>query len=123
MAHEVNIRKTSGAGATVVDDENAAEFAEVYAMLKDMPVNNAADVDFDSAKEARRYSAEGRAWAAENGLVFTRKGDIKNNPKRVSYRIYEAGETRGPLTDKEKAQRAATRAANKAAKEAAEASE
>jgi hypothetical protein len=60
-----------------------------------------------AAKAARLYVRQGKAWAASqevvipitdddgnvtgsrtSALVFTRKGDVKGNPTRVSFRIY-----------------------------------
>lgn len=72
-----------------VSEEYAETFEEAYETLKELPSNKQLNVDFDDKKKARAFVVQGNAWAAENGLKFARKGDIKANPTRVSFRIYE----------------------------------
>jgi hypothetical protein len=119
MSRNMTIVVTSGPSATEVDEENAKDFAEAYGALKSLPVNRAVDVDFPpadykpltkrdgtvkatseelAAADARDYVRQGKAWAATqtgpNGraLAFVRKGDVKSNPTRVTFRIYEVRE-------------------------------
>lgn len=102
MALNMRVVVTSGVAATEVPEDIAADLAEAYAALKDLPVNRAVDVDFDDAKAARVFVKQGKAWAVgqkgPNGrsLTFSRKGDIKGYPKRVTFRIYEVREGEKP---------------------------
>jgi len=119
VALNMTISATSGVAATVVDDETAADLTEAYEALKAMPVSNQVNVDFPDTKSAKEFARMGRAWALAQTppLTFARMGDVKALPNRVSFRIYTSS-PRGPLTEAQKTQRAATRAANKASKAA-----
>lgn len=116
MAINMSIEVTSGVAATDYT-EYADDFQEAYDALKNLPVNRAAVADFESVAKAKAFVRQGHAWAAaqDPALKFERKGDPKSLPMRVSFRIYVPS-VRGPLTDEQKAQRAATREANKAAR-------
>ena len=95
---DMQIEVTSGVAATEVDEDYALDFAEAYEALSKLPVNRQVSVDLPTAKDASNYVKQGKAWSAaqevtrEDGsktpLVFARKGDIKGNPTRVSFRIY-----------------------------------
>lgn len=105
--------------AVEVPDDMAADLAEVYKALAELPADrcattdpftaegyegpakidgNPATTEYKAAWNARRYVRQGKAWCATqtgpNGrpLVFARKGDIKGNPSVVSFRIYEQRE-------------------------------
>lgn len=93
-----------------VPDDVAAIFLEDYEALSKLPVTRQIQADFkaedypdkdgkpskdNATKAARLYTRQGRAWAEANNLKFARKGDIKSNPTRVTYRIY------APKTDDE----------------------
>lgn len=97
MALNVVIAKTSGPTTVEVPEEVAQVLQETYEALKELPVNNAANVDFDTAQEARLFVRQGQAWAEEKELKFQRRGNVKENPTRVTFRIYlpKPGEGRG----------------------------
>ena len=86
-----------------VPEDVAASFLEDYEALANLPVTRQIQADFkaedfpdkdgkpskdNAAKAARLYARQGRSWAEDNGLKFVRKGDIKAQPTRVTYRIY-----------------------------------
>jgi hypothetical protein len=124
MALNMRVVVTSGVAATEVPEDIAADLAEAYAALKDLPVNRAVDVDFEDAKAARVFVKQGKSWAAgqtgPNGrsLTFARKGDIKGYPKRVTFRIYEVREGEKPEADNTPAPAPAPTPANVPAKRA-----
>jgi hypothetical protein len=95
MGRKITITATSGIAATEVTEEDATEFAEVYETLERLPSGNQANVDFDTKAEANAYVRVGKAWAEREELVFARKGPVKANPTRVSFRIYAPGTGRG----------------------------
>jgi hypothetical protein len=99
MALQITITPTSGVAATDVPEDIAEELQGVYEKLSELKSGNAANVDFDTRKEANIFVRQGKAWAEENGLVFARKGVVKDNPTRVSFRIY-APSTRGRKAEK-----------------------
>jgi hypothetical protein len=92
----MTLEVTSGVKATEIDSDYAETYAEAYETLKGLPVNRQLNLDFETEKLARDFVRQGKAWAAAqigpNGrtLVFARKGVVKANPKRVSFRVYEA---------------------------------
>jgi hypothetical protein len=112
MPLNMTIEVTSGVAATEVPADVAADLAEAYAALAKLPVNRQVSVDFpvtdfqdlmskdgkevkvtaatQAASAARVFVKQGKAWAAAQTpmLTFARKGDIKGNPTRVSFRIY-----------------------------------
>lgn len=110
MPYNMTIEVTSGLGTVGVDEDVAAACTEAYEALSKLPVNRQCVLDFDTPEEARSFVRQGKAWAAEtevsvpvkdeNGkptknvrvapLVFARKGNVKENPTRVSFRIYPA---------------------------------
>lgn len=99
MAINMHIEVSSGVSTTEVPDDVAADLAEAYKALKDLPVNRMAVTDpFADAKAARLFVRQGKAWCetqtGPNGrpLVFARKGDVKARPLVVSFRIYEQRE-------------------------------
>jgi hypothetical protein len=85
---DMEIVTTSGVSATEVPADVAADLAQAYERLAELPVNRAVAVDFSDAKAARLFVKQGKAWAATQGLTFARKGDIKGLPNRVTFRIY-----------------------------------
>lgn len=133
MARQISISKTSGVEVTdysefaeefaqaydalsqlTVNHQIDVDFpAEDYVVVPGGKNRTAAEAATEAAKEARRYVRAGKAWAAaqehtrENGtktpLTFARKGNVKGNPTRVSYRIYvpQEGETAAPETPSE----------------------
>lgn len=90
MALNMVVEVTSGVVATEVPEDIAADLLEAYETLAKLPVNRQISVDFPTAKDARAFVKQGKAWAAAQtpALTFVRKGDIKANPTRVSFRIY-----------------------------------
>src|SRR5437879_614345 len=105
---EITIKKTSGVDLTEVPDDVASDLQDVYDALKELPVNQLAETpEFADVKAARLFVRQGKAWASRqqvagpdgelNTLVFSRRGEVKANPKVVQFRIYR------PATDKEKA--------------------
>jgi|SRR5215469_15723418 len=105
MPLNITITKTSGPTTVDIPEDVAADLQETYNLLKDMPVNNAASVDFDDEKAARLFVRQGTAWAEANGLRFQRRGVVKDNPKNVLFRVYKPkeGEGRGrPKSDSTK---------------------
>lgn len=119
MAIDMTVIVTSGAEAIDVPEDVAADLAEAYQALQGMPKNRALTANFPSEAEAKMFARRGRAWAAsqEPELEFTRRKELETTETMVVFRIHKPN-PRGPLTDEEKAKRAATRAANKAAAEA-----
>lgn len=121
MSLQMRIEVSSGVEATEIPESRAKDLQEAYEALAKLPVNRMATADFPEEGEtyggpakidgkpvteaykaawcARRFVRQGKAWAATqtgpNGrpLVFMRKGDVKGNPSRVSFRIYEMRET------------------------------
>ena len=106
---DMEIVTTSGVDATEVPADVAADLAAAYQKLADLPVNRAINVTFADAKAAREFVRQGKAWAAtqtvevpiyddegketgtdKRNLAFARKGDIKGNPTRVTFRVYLA---------------------------------
>lgn len=114
MALDMRLEVTSGVSNTEVPDDVAADLAEAYRILSGLPVNRQIVVDFPDAKDARAFVRQGKAWAAaqevtvdvlddednvvgsrKSALTFARKGNVKENPTRVAFRIYvprESGE-------------------------------
>lgn len=90
MALDMTIEVTSGVAATEVPEDIATDLLEAYNALKELPVNRQVSVNFADAKAARTFVKQGKAWAAAQipALTFARKGDVKGNPSRVSFRIY-----------------------------------
>jgi hypothetical protein len=87
----------------------AADLANVYEALSKLPVNRMASTDFldlskahpkeviDTATEAAKtFMKQAKTWCANHldaegnpaPLTFSRRGDIKGIPTRVSFRIY-----------------------------------
>lgn len=93
----LNITITQSSGPTTIDvpEDVAHDLQTVYEALKELPVNNMANVDFDDAKAARLFVKQGKAWAEQQGLQFARRGVVKDNPKRVSFRVYDPKPTMG----------------------------
>jgi hypothetical protein len=88
MALSMSIVQTSGGKTVEVPEEIAAELSEAYQALQDLPNNRAVVADFETPEAARLFTRQGYAWATENNLAFVRKGDIKGQPARVTFRIY-----------------------------------
>ena len=100
MAINMQIAQTSGPRTVEVPEDIAADLSAAYDALKVLPVNRMVVTDpFESADDARLFVRQGKAWAAtqtgpnDRPLVFARKGNVKENPLVVSFRIYEARET------------------------------
>jgi hypothetical protein len=104
----MEIVATSGVEVTEVPEDRALDFQEAYDALAKLPAGRQVNVDFDPAdypvkkdskvtseelasKDARLFARQGKAWALRQvpELKFVRKGDVKGNPLRVSFRIYE----------------------------------
>jgi hypothetical protein len=85
---DMEIVTTSGVTVTEIPEEVAADLALAYEKLSALPVNRAVAVDFKTAKDARLFARQAKAWASQNGLAFARKGDIKGFPTRVTFRVY-----------------------------------
>jgi hypothetical protein len=87
---DMEIVATSGVAATEVPEDVAIDLAEAYAALSKLPANRMVNTpNFPDEKAAKQFVRQGKAWATENGLQFARKGDIKGNPTRVSFRIWK----------------------------------
>jgi hypothetical protein len=74
--------------AASVSDEDAATFQEAYEALAQLPNTRALATDFDTEDEAKQFVKAGKAWATANGATFARKGDAKEQPTRVTFRVY-----------------------------------
>ena len=103
MALDMRIEATSGVAATVVPEDIAAELQEAYDALAKLPVTRQITVDFPDEAAARLFVKQGKAWAAAQDppLTFFRRGDVKGNPTRVSFRIFiprAKGETESEVT-------------------------
>ena len=111
MALDISIEVTSGVAVTEVPEDVATDLQDVYTSLSKLPSNRQATVDFATKAEANEFVRQGKSWAANYGLVsvpvkdkdgkptdktadvpliFARKGTVKDNPTRVSFRIYAA---------------------------------
>jgi hypothetical protein len=96
MPLDMTITATTGPRTVEVPEDRAADLQDAFLALSELPVNRQVNVDFPDAKSAREFVRQGKAWAASQTtldgdplpLVFARKGDIKGNPTRVSFRIY-----------------------------------
>jgi len=86
MARDFSIIVTNVAEPT---DEEAQELQEVFETLANLPNTRAAVTDFDNPQEARAYVRRATAWADSQGYKFARKGDIKGEPNRVTFRVYK----------------------------------
>jgi hypothetical protein len=107
---EITIEPTSGVAVVTVPDDVAADLAEVFEILSKPPKNRAANQRFETAEEAKLFMRQARKWCADNELTFTRRDASETGPLHVRYRITRPE----PLTEEEKAARAAKRAANAA---------
>ena len=86
---EISIVQTSGVGADVdIPAELAAELHQTYEALKDLPVNRAAVVDFDTKAEATVFVRQCEKFAKDKGIGFRRTVPGKERPTRVSFRLY-----------------------------------
>jgi hypothetical protein len=71
-----------------IQDEVAQTLTDVHAALKGLPGDRAANIDFPTAEEAKAFMTQAKAWADKEGdKRFTRVGDIKGKPLRVSFRV------------------------------------
>lgn len=89
MEYNGSIEITSGVAATEVPEEAATFLNESYQALAKLPSNRQVVIDFPDSKAASEFVRQGKSWANETGLTFARKGTVKENPKRVSFRIYK----------------------------------
>lgn len=85
-----------------VDDEVAEMLTTVHDALTPLPGDRAANVDFADAEGVKGFLKQAKAWADDNGKRFTRVGDIKGKPLRVSFRVVtkrtaEAAEAADPM--------------------------
>jgi hypothetical protein len=90
MALNMTVVTTSGVSVTEVPEDIAKDLEEAYETLSALQVNRAITVDFPDAKAARLFVKQGKAWAAAHDpvLVFSRRGDVKTMPERVTFRVY-----------------------------------
>ena len=85
----MDMELVSTSGPQTVDYSDVeSDLTLAYQKLASLPVNRAVAITFPSAMDARRFARQGRAWAADNGLTFVRKGDVKGEPEKVTFRIY-----------------------------------
>lgn len=74
--------------AVTYDDELAKDLQEAFEALQDQPNTRAITVQFDTRTDASRFVREAKSWAADNGLVFTRKPKLETVEGQVVFRIY-----------------------------------
>lgn len=98
MPLEMVVEVTSNVTLT---DELAADFQEAYEVLEKLPSNRTIAVNFDSENEARMFVRQGKLWGSMQNpaLTFARKGDIKELPKKVSFRIYKPRPPKDEITE------------------------
>jgi hypothetical protein len=70
-----------------VSQDTAELLNEVHPALAGLPADRAANVDFPGLDEVKRFLTEAKAHAESLGWRFTRVGDIKGQPNRVSFRV------------------------------------
>jgi hypothetical protein len=70
-----------------ITDDVAQTLTDVHAALKGLPGDRAANIDFTAAEDAKGFMAQAKAWCEKEGKRFTRVGDIKGKPLRVSFRV------------------------------------
>ena len=71
-----------------IEDDVAQTLTDVHAALVGLPGDRAANIDFPTAEEAKAFMTQAKAWAEKEGdKRFTRVGDIKGKPLRVSFRV------------------------------------
>ena len=80
-------------GVTELTEEEIADLQDTYEHLSKLPANRVANIEFETAEEATGYAKAFKAWAVDNGHKFLRKGDIKGNPTRLTFRIYDGRDT------------------------------
>jgi hypothetical protein len=88
--------------AIEIPDDIATELMSAYEHLLELDKGCAVNVDFGDENEAKQFCRYARAFTAGtsglNGrnLKFTRLGEPKDNPTRVTFRIYEVRERKTP---------------------------
>lgn len=92
MALDMRIEITGGVGAVNYADV-ADDLTEAYEALAKLPSARQVSVDFSTPEEASHFAKQARAFALHNGLKYSRKGDAKALPTRVSFRLYKPRET------------------------------
>jgi hypothetical protein len=70
-----------------VTDEVAVFLTEVHEALKGLPGDRAVNVDQATAEDVKDFISQAKSWAEKEGKRFTRVGDIKGKPLRVSFRV------------------------------------
>ena len=70
-----------------VSQDTADLLNEVHPALAQLPGDRAANVDLPGLDEVKRFLVEAKAHAESLGWRFTRVGDIKGRPNRVSFRV------------------------------------
>lgn len=70
-----------------VSAEMALFLAESHKALKGLPGDRAVNVDPGTAEDVKEFIQQARSWAEREGKRFTRVGDIKGKPLRVSFRV------------------------------------
>jgi hypothetical protein len=70
-----------------IDDDVAQTLTDVHAALVGLPGDRAANIDFPTTEAARAFMTQAKAWCEKEGKRFTRVGDIKGKPLRVSFRV------------------------------------
>lgn len=89
MGLNMTIVAVSGAAARTITEDLAADLEEAYEALSKLPSNRAVSVDFDTIEDADEFVKDAKAWATLHDLKFLRKGDVKELPSRVDFRIYK----------------------------------
>jgi len=103
-----------------VPEDVAKDLADVYEALSKLPVTRVANVDFETKEAVSLFMRQAKAWCATHKdaegnaapLTFTRKGDAKGNPLRLTFRVYVPMD----MSDEAKAARKAEAEAKKLAK-------
>ena len=86
-------------GVTELTEDEITDLVDTYQTLKNLPANRVANIDFDTPEEATGYAKAFKAWAVDNGHKFLRKGDIKGNPARLTFRIYDGRDASEPAVE------------------------
>lgn len=88
MALEFSEEITSGVAVTEVPEDVAEALRDAHAHLAKLPANRQLASRFPTQQDANLFVRQGKSWALANGLVFSRRGTVKDDPTKVSFRIY-----------------------------------
>ena len=70
-----------------VPDNVASTLNDVHAALQGLPADRAANIDFPDEDAVKVFLKQAKQHSDDNGRRFTRVGDIKGKPTRVSFRV------------------------------------